>query len=223
MKRAFVFDMDGVLIDSERLLLDCVLAATPSGYDPDRLRGAMLETLGVTEWEVRAIIARHMGEAFPFSDCVAAAEKRYFAHLAAHGVPIKPGAKELLAHLRARDFAIGLASSSPMRLVKQQLTMAQLFDYFDAFATGDMVQNSKPAPDIYLLACQKLSIAPESAYAVEDAPKGIQAAAAAGLSVLMVPDLEPATDALAALCQAVYPSLLDILDWVKTCESNESE
>lgn len=152
-----------------------------------------------------------------------AAEKGYFAHLAAHGVPLKPGARELLSYLSAQRYTIGLASSSPMHLVERQLTMAGLFGYFSAFATGDMVQNSKPAPDIYLLACQKLSIAPESAYAIEDAPKGVQAAASAGLGVLMVPDLAPASDALAALCQGVYPSLLDILDWVKACESNKSE
>lgn len=223
MKRAFVFDMDGVLLDSERLLLDCVLTATPAGYDREKLRRAMFETLGVAEREVRGIIASHMGGDFPFEDSVAAAKELYFAHLAEHGVPLKPGARELLGHLRAGGYTIGLASSSPMGIVKQQLAMVNLLDCFEALATGDMVQNSKPAPDIYRLACQKLSIAPESAYAVEDAPKGVQAAAAAGLSVLMVPDLAPATDALAALCQRVFPSLLDVLDWVKACESNESE
>lgn len=223
MKRAFVFDMDGVLIDSERLIIDCVLSVTPTGFDRDRLKGAMLQTLGVTGQEVRRIIVRQMGADFPFEDCMIAAGESYFAHLAAHGVPLKPGARELLSYLSAQGYTIGLASSSPMHLVERQLTMAGLFGYFSAFATGDMVQNSKPAPDIYLLACQKLSIAPESAYAIEDAPKGVQAAASAGLGVLMVPDLAPASDALAALCQGVYPSLLDILDWVKACESNKSE
>ena len=223
MKRAFVFDMDGVLLDSARLLMDCVLAAAPAGYDRETLRRAMLETLGVAEREVRRIIFRHMGEDFPFADCVAAAEERYFAHVAARGVPLKPGARELLGHLKAGGYTIGLASSSTMRLVERQLAMANLINYFEALTTGDMVQNSKPAPDIYRLACHKLAIPPERAYAIEDAPKGVQAAAAAGLSVLMVPDLEPATAALATLCERVFPSLLDVLDWVKACESNESE
>lgn len=214
--------MDGVLIDSERLILECTLEAAPTDADREKLRQAMFESLGVTNAEVHRIIRAHMGPDFSFDVCERRATEIYFARLEAEGVPVKPGAPELLAHLSENGYTVGLASSSPRALVEKELAMAGLLRYFQALATGDMVKHSKPAPDIYLLACEKLGARPADAYAVEDAPKGIQSALDAGLRPLMVPDLAPATPELAGLCHAVFPTLLDLLNWVKACESNES-
>lgn len=215
--------MDGVLIDSERLILACILDAAPADCDRERLRQAMFASLGVTNPEVQRIIREHMGEGFRFDECEKRAVELYFARLEAEGVPVKPGARALLEHLSAEGYTIGLASSSARQLVERELGMAGLLPYFQAIATGDMVENSKPAPDIYLLACEKLGVSPADAYAVEDSPKGLQSAAAAGLMPLMVPDLAPVTDELRPLCRAVFHTLLDVLDWVKACESKKSD
>ncbi|MDO4571984.1 MAG: HAD family phosphatase [Clostridia bacterium] len=223
MRKAFIFDMDGLLIDSERRLLACMLAAAPADCDHAALERAVRDTIGMTNAGVESVIAARMGEGFDLPACIRRAEALYFQRLEAEGVPVKPGARALLAHLAAGGYRLGLASSSPRRLVERQLGGAGLLDRFAVVISGDMVENGKPAPDIYLLACERLGIAPGEAYAVEDAPKGVLSAAAAGLAALMVPDLAPATAALRRRCHAVFQDLNELLRWVKTCESNESE
>ncbi len=215
--------MDGLLIDSERLLLECMLSAAPADCDRERLKSALLETLGVTDAEMRRILRERMDGSFSFEACEKRAVELYFSRIETEGVPVRTGARALLTYLAERGCRIGLASSSSRALVEKELGMAGLLPFFHTISTGDMVKLGKPAPDIYLLACRQLGVAPETAYAVEDAPKGIEAAAAAGLMPLMVPDLAPATEELSRRCTGVFDTLLDVLQWVKACESKESD
>ena len=120
---------------------------------------------------------------------------------------VKPGARELLTHLREQGAGIGLASSTRMELVKGELESVDLFRYFDQVITGDLLERSKPAPDIYLMACRALEVAPEEAWAIEDSYNGIRSAAAAGMKAIMVPDLLPPTPEMEALATAILPDL----------------
>jgi HAD superfamily hydrolase (TIGR01509 family) len=119
----------------------------------------------------------------------------------------RPGAVELVERLRGRT-RLGLASNTPRQLVDTALAAARIGDAFDAIVTSDDVEHSKPAPDLYLLACKRLGVAPADALALEDSPSGIAAAKAAGLTCIAVPQFAE-TDVSAA--DRVIDSLEELL------------
>ena len=99
-------------------------------------------------------------------------------------------------------------------LVQSQLESVDLWRYFDQVVTGDQLERSKPAPDIYLMACRALGVAPEAAWAVEDSYNGIRSAAAAGMRPIMVPDLLPPTPEMRQLSHIILPDLTAVEDYL---------
>ena len=125
----------------------------------------------------------------------------------AKGVPEKPGAREILAFFQDRDVGIAVASSSGRRVILDNLRRAGLAAYFEVVASGEDVANGKPAPDIFLLAAQRLGLAPEECYVFEDSINGARAGMAAGCATVVVPDLIPPTEDLRSSSAGIYPSL----------------
>ena len=123
-------------------------------------------------------------------------------------VPVpKRGLREMLAFCRANGIRTAVASSSPRHVVEHNLTAAAIRDSFDAITTGDEVEHSKPAPDIFLLAASRIGIEPESCCVFEDAFSGICGAVAAGMGAVLIPDQVAPTDEIRAICR-VCPDLL---------------
>ena len=130
-------------------------------------------------------------------------------------LPTKTGVKELLQYLKASCVKVALASSTRSAVVRQELTDAGLIEYFEVVIGGDMVSRSKPQPDIFLKACEKLGVEPEEAFAIEDSYNGIRAAAAGNLRPLMVPDMMPPTEEMEELAEVILDTLLDVKDYLE--------
>ena len=128
---------------------------------------------------------------------------------------MKPGVVELLTFLKEERKKIALASSTRRPTVVNQLKNAGILDFFDQVICGDMVERSKPAPDIFLKACEELGVKPECAYAIEDSYNGIRAAYAGKLHPIMVPDLLPETAEMRKKAEVVLPSLLEVISYLK--------
>ena len=129
-------------------------------------------------------------------------------------LPLKPGIRELLEYLKENDYKIGLASSTREAVVSQQLIDAGLRPYFDNLTCGDMLKKSKPEPDIYLMACEKLEVLPEEAIAIEDSFNGIRSAYRAGMFPIMVPDLLQPDDEMRELSGKIFEDLFKVKDWL---------
>jgi HAD superfamily hydrolase (TIGR01509 family) len=126
------------------------------------------------------------------------------------GMPMKAGVVSLLDYLREKCFTIALASSTLTETVRKQLGAAGLLGYFQAVIGGDMVKMSKPAPDIFLAACERVGAAPAETYIIEDSYNGVRAAHAAGAKVIMVPDIVMPDDEMRSLADYIFPSLLEV-------------
>lgn len=209
MIRAVIFDMDGLLTDSEivglRVIKDC---GKLQGYELDE--AVVLQTIGSTNTACIETYRRHYpgmnGERL-FADF-----HRAMLDLAREGgIPLKKGARELLDTLRARGIPTAVASSSAQEVIELYLGKAGVLSCFDALVSGMGGIASKPAPDIFLKAAQALNTPPEECLVLEDSVNGIKAGRAAGMTVCMVPDLFPFTDALAPYCDAVKPDLAAVI------------
>lgn len=217
--KAVLFDMDGLMFDTERLS-DIIWHEIGKrfGYTLTAEHMALLRGRN-REGGKQAFLA-HFGAAMPY-DALWQAVMDEFEHRMAVSVPFRPYLTELLDFLKAEKIPMAVASSTHRALVENHLRVAGLCDYFKAIVCGDMVENGKPAPDIYLLAAKTLGVSPADCMVLEDSCNGMRAGAAAGCFSVMVPDLDPVTDEMRTLAAAIVPSLHEVIDLIK--EKNHVE
>ena len=170
--------------------------------------------IGLNGTDTKSLILGHYGEDFPYEEYRAKTSEGFWQEIKENGLPIKTGVREILAFLKENGWNIGLASSSRYESVMNHLKRAEIADYFSVVVTGDMVEHSKPQPDIYLLACEKLGVRPEAAYAIEDSPNGIRAAHAAGMKPLMVPDMIEPDQEMQRLSFWIGKDLLEVKNFL---------
>lgn len=211
--KAVVFDMDGVIFDSERAVMQCWKEVASRHNIPD-IEKAILACTGTTMVRTREIMLNLYGADFPYDEYARESSAIFHSRYDGGRLPMKPGVKELLTFLKEHDKKIALASSTRQQVVTDELRDAGVIEYFDRIICGDMVSRSKPAPDIFLKACEELNISPSDSYAIEDSYNGIRAAHAGGLHPIMVPDLLPADEEMQSLAEIVLPSLTSVMEYL---------
>lgn len=130
-------------------------------------------------------------------------------------IPLKPGLIELLQYLKSRDIKLAIATSSGLSRVYDLFRNYHVIEYFDEIVCGPDVKRGKPAPDIFLKACEKLGVEPSKAIVLEDSEAGIEAAYNAHVRVICIPDMREPDDAHKAMLSAMLPSLNDVIDYLK--------
>lgn len=199
-----IFDMDGVLFDTERVYAE-IYEEVAAERGLGDVREVVLGCIGRNANDSKLLFLEYMGKEFPYDDYVQEVKIRFREWEKRKGLPIKAGVKELLLYLKREKCRIGLASSTRRERVLSYLERAGIADYFQIVVGGDEVEHSKPNPEIYQIACRKLGTVPEETYAIEDSFNGIRAAYAAGMKVIMVPDmLQPEKEIEEMLCRLCY-------------------
>ena len=195
MIEAVVFDLDGVLVDSEPVW-EHVRRGLVEGYGGHWADDAQQRLMGMSTHEWARYLSEDLGIGLP-PDQVARLVVRAMAGQYQHHLPLLPGAVDAVRRMAER-WPLGLASSSPPALIHTVLTTAGIASLFKATVSTEDVAEGKPAPDVYLTVASRLGVAPGTAAAVEDSSNGLRSAAAAGLHVIAVPRPEypPAADAL---------------------------
>lgn len=188
--------MDGLLLDSEKVVRRAWdFAGEKLGYR--NFGDHIYNTVGFNLKRRTEYFRACLGQDFPMDIFTGLARQRYYQIAQSEGIEVKPGAEELLSWARKKGLRLGLATSSRKVHAQESLRKAGLYDYFDGAVFGDSVKEGKPNPEIYLKACDAIGISPSCAVALEDAPSGILSAAAAGMRVIVVPDLvEPPAEIL---------------------------
>jgi HAD superfamily hydrolase (TIGR01509 family) len=207
--RAAIFDMDGLLLDSERPVRQAWQAASQEfGVTLDDTR--YLQLIGRNERDSRALLEQWLAPACGYDAARARADALLAEALGVGGYAVKAGVRELLQALRERGVPCAVSSSTHRAEVELRLAQSGLASFFLGFNGGDEVRRGKPAPDLFLLAAQRLGQLPDHCVVFEDSEHGARGAIAAGMSVVIVPDLKhPADDACAASL-AVLASLHDV-------------
>lgn len=207
MKHGAIFDMDGTLFDTEKLYRRAWLEVAPEfGEEPNpELPIAACGTNMGEESEqvVMKIYPNVDGHAYVARvlELVEASRQK--------NLELMAGVEEILNFFRDAKVKMAVASSAPVSLIEENLSRKNLRGYFEVLVGGDLVAHGKPAPDIFLLAAEKLNLAPEDCYIFEDSFNGIRAAHSAGGVAIMIPDTMQPTDEIKNLCAGVFDNLLE--------------
>ena len=195
-----VFDMDGLLLDTEYLTYRlCKAAAAEMGFTLSL--DLFKQTVGLRSSDTKKILEAAFGTAFCYEDLRARNLSMFWSYIEKNGV------FTLLSLLKEEGILCAVATSTSRQTASKLLRLCGLAEYMDAFVYGDMVENGKPAPDIFLKACSLLAIAPAACVGFEDSYNGIRAVYRAGMAPVMIPDLLPPTPEMQKLTYAIYTNL----------------
>ena len=189
MIKAIIFDMDGLMIDSERVTFECyqeILKGMNLTMDEEfykTLLGKPLKGIYQRFYDV-------YGNNFPIEDVIKDVHALMAKRFETEGVPIKTGLKSLLEYLKENNYKTIVATSSNRDRVDTILSQAKITDYFDDSICGDEVTKGKPNPEVFLKSCQKLGVNVDEAIVLEDSEAGIQASYDAGIKVICIPDMK---------------------------------
>lgn len=207
--KAIVFDMDGVLFDTERVYFDAwELAGNELGVDTTEIRW---QCAGHIVSDMKGIFEPYFDYKVPFEAFNERKKACFERLLKENGLPLKPGLHEIMDFLKENGYRIALATSTSRDSAVSHLTEAGVLSYFDALTTGDMFVHGKPDPEIYLTACRLLGSDPAETYAVEDSYPGLESAHGAGMKTVMIPDLFRPNERTRAIA-VTLPSLLALRD-----------
>lgn len=208
MAKAIIFDVDGTLLDTERIYMDAwVKAGALFGYTVTD--EALMKTRAVAVSVAIPVFQACCGADFPYDDVrrerVRIAEE-IIAEAGADTL-IKPGTVEVLDWLQENGYAMAVASSTDIAKTRSHLDHAGLLSRFSVAIGGDMVRQTKPNPDIFLLAAEKLGVDPADCIVVGDTPADVLAGTAAGMQVVLIPDCVPANEQTTALSWKILDSI----------------
>ena len=205
MFQAVVFDMDGVITDTEKLYRRFQLEEGKKLGIPDDVMVVACERIaGGTKYTNKSRFEEVGGRGRDYLDFRAAVIRKLDAHIRTYGVELKPGVADTLKYLKEKGAKVGLATSTVRERATGYLKAHHIDRYFDELVFGDTVAHGKPAPDIYLKACEMLDVRPEEAIAVEDSINGIVSAGRAGMYPVMVIDLIEPNDTTKQYAKKVY-------------------
>ena len=212
--RGVLFDLDGVVIDTEKLYTRFWMEASRElGHPMTFAQALQMRSLGSRESQEK--LDSFFGAAvLPYADLRARRIELMEAFIAEHGVEEKPGIRELLAFLKENGIPCAITSSSSIPLIREHLGNLGLLEGFTALCSGKDVPNGKPFPDIYLAGAAAIGVAPENCLAIEDSPAGIESAWRAGCMAVIVPDQDQPGDEVLSRAFAKADSLIDVMELI---------
>jgi len=205
---AVIFDMDGVLLDTETLYRTAIFAAC-AAQGRAMVDHVHLSLIGTPKEMADTLLMAHFGDGFDI-DRYNATCKEHFVGLCGAGIPLRPGVRQLLIYLQREGIPRGVATSTRRTTAEAQLKTAGILEFLDVLVTRTDVTEGKPHPETFLKAAEALNAQPSNCLALEDSYNGVRAAAAAGMATIMIPDLLSPTTEIEALCVGVLPSLVDV-------------
>ena len=210
--KAIIFDMDGVILDSETIS-DKTWKIAQDEMDLTTDKDFINMCRGSNRNDTLKILRDVFGQDFDSEAFLKRTSVLFKMYEETQGIPLMPYAKQILEYLKPK-YRLALASSTNGEAVERQLRNAEVIDFFETRTTGEMVEHSKPDPEIYLMACRSIGVEPGECAAVEDSPNGIKSAAAAGLKVIMVPDKIEPTEEIEALCWKICKTLKNLEEFL---------
>ena len=215
--KGLLFDMDGLILDTEKLYTRFWQeAANVLGYPMTREQALGMRSLSRTFGEAK--LKSYFGESVDYEEVRQKRIELMNAFIEREGVEAKAGVQQLISYLKENGIKTAIATSSPLDRTEKYLESVGLKDAFDELISGYMVKKGKPEPDIYLLAAEKLGLAPSECLALEDSPTGILSANRAGCFPVMVPDQDQPTEETESLLFAKADRLDQVIDLLKWFE-----
>lgn len=218
MIEALVFDMDGLIFDSERIVQrSWEDSGEPLGLT--NMGSHIYNTLGMNAHSRREYFEKAVGSHFPHEEFAELTRVRFREIVEQEGLPVKPGVRELITYAKDQGIKLAVATSTRREHASVHLKDAGLYDYFDGLVYGDMVHRSKPDPEIYVLACHSIEASAKRSIALEDSPAGIRSSHAAGMLPVMVPDLVQPPAEIEDLLFRRFETLLDVIPLLEEINS----
>lgn len=212
--KAVVFDMDGLLVDTETVVYRAMQRAA-GGIGSEMPFATFQRMVGLQHAHSDLILVEHFGAGFDLQSWSVAVSAHFREELAA-GIALKAGVLEILDHLDAAGLPRAIATSSSLESVRASLGPHSLVDRFHALITRDVQTRGKPHPEPFLRAAEALGVDPADCLALEDSHNGVRSASAAGMMTVMVPDMLDPTEEMATLCVRIARDLHEVRGWLAT-------
>lgn len=214
-KKGIIFDMDGVIFDTEKVYLD-IWTKVFEKYGYKMTKELYVTVMGTGRKNVIKTFVENFGDDLPINEMYLEKDNELFNIIENEGIPLKDGVFELFSVLKEKGYKIALGTSAKRERVEKQIKNIKLKESFDAIVCGDDVEKGKPNPDIFLKAAKEIGVTPEECFVVEDSPAGIKAAFNGGMKGIHVEDLKEADNEIMKYCYKNFKNLNEIKEYLNS-------